>query len=294
MWYHWRVARCRHYLIFAHLASLSWQVHASSASSYCHNPLQADRSIGISEVHKVPTVEILQHLTSIKSLANHSISPVCFWTIDEGTIFSMPNAGGWVTSTQNLESNLFSIAKQLIEGVAFMHEHGVAHLDLKPENIIVDSSTGQLSIIDYSVSQRVSGTSEMLAGFAGMPRHIAPEVGDKPYSPIRADLWSCGNVLHNLSYRCRQSSQRDFLLRVCDCLMSKNPLERPHMSEVVRWMSDWTDKIPQGPQMDGAASKQNVCELHDSLFHYDCSSHITWQLQFRQGWANGACMVVHG
>jgi serine/threonine protein kinase len=190
-----------------------------------------------------------------------------------------------VTSTQNLESNIFSVAKQLIEGVAFMHEHCVAHLDLKPENIIVDSSTGQLSIIDYSVSQRVSGTNEMLAGFAGTPGHVAPEVDDKPYSPIQADLWSCGNVLHNLGYHCRQSSQRDFLVRVCDHLMSKNPLERPSMSEVARWMSDWTDKIPQGPQTDGVASKRNVCELHhDSLFYYDCLLHyLTAAVSSRMG-----------
>lgn len=142
----------------------------------------------------------MQHLISVKSSTNHTISPVCFWTIDEGTVFSMPNAGGWVTSTKNLESNLFSIAKQLIEGVAFMHERGMAHLGLKPENIIVDSSTGQLSIIDYSVSQRVSGPGEIFAGTLG---HVAPEVGHEPYSPIRADLWSCGNVLHGLDYRCR-------------------------------------------------------------------------------------------
>jgi Protein kinase domain len=194
-----------------------------------------------------------------------------------------------VTSTENLESNLFSIAKQLIEGIAFMHEQGVAHLDLKPENIIVDSSTGRLSIIDYSVSQRVSGPDEMFAGFAGTLGHVAPEVGQEPYSPIRADLWSCGNVLHILSNRCQQ------VIRICNRLMSKNPLERPSMSEVVRWMPDRTDRIQQSCQMDGAASKRNVCELENSLFRYGCLSHITWQLQFRQGRANGACtLVAHG
>src|SRR5882762_6560872 len=93
---------------------------------------------------RLKEVEILQCLTSIQSSINHTISPIRFWVIEGGTIFSMPMAGGWVTSIANLDSNLFSIAKQLIEGVAFMHEQGVAHLDLKPENIIVNSFTGQL------------------------------------------------------------------------------------------------------------------------------------------------------
>lgn len=115
----------------------------------------------------------------------------------------MPNAGGWVTTVENLESNLFSIAKQLIEGVAFMHEQGVAHLDFKPENIIMNSSTGQLAIIDYSVSRCVRSPDEMITDFAGTPAYVAPEVGHKSYSPIQADLWSCGNVLYNLSNHCQ-------------------------------------------------------------------------------------------
>ena len=122
----------------------------------------------------------MQHLISVKPSTNHTVYPVRFWTIDKGIIFSMPNAGGWVTTIENLESNLFSIAKQLIEGVA--------HLVLKPENIIMNSSTGQLSIIDYSVSRRVRSPDEMITGFAGTPGYVAPEVGHKPYSPIRADL----------------------------------------------------------------------------------------------------------
>jgi serine/threonine protein kinase len=198
----------------------------------------------------------LQHLISVKSSTNHTVYPVRFWTIDKGTIFSMPNAGGWVTTVENLESNLFSIAKQLIEGVAFMHEQGVAHLDLKPENIIMNSSTGQLSIIDYSISRRVRSPDEMITGFAGTPGYVAPEVGHKSYSPIRADLWSCGNVLYNLSNRCQPSLRRDALVRVCIRLMSNNPLERPSMSEVVGWMSD-----QQARRTDDAASQKNVCEL---------------------------------
>ena len=40
--------------------------------------------------------------------------------------------------------------KQLIEGVSYMHKIGIAHMDLKLENIMVDSDNKQIKIIDLS------------------------------------------------------------------------------------------------------------------------------------------------
>jgi len=202
----------------------------------------------------------------------------------------MPIAGGWVTSVANLDSNLFSIAKQLIEGVAFMHEQGVAHLDLKPANIIVDSTTGRLSIIDYSVSEVVRGPDHMFTGFAGTYGHTAPEVGHESYSPIRADLWSCGNVLRKLADRCQQSPQRDFLVEICDRLLNENPLERPSMSQAARWLSNWTDNAQQGHQMDGIAPTMSVSSVIRYLDTFT-NDMLLCSGDFSQG---GPMVHVHG
>jgi serine/threonine protein kinase len=89
-------------------------------------------------------------------------------------------------------------SQQLIEGVAFLHGHGIAHLDIRPQNIV--ALPNQLLIIDFDISVRVDGPNPLIDRWCGTPGWMAPEIGhqDGPkclYSPIRADLWTCGLML---------------------------------------------------------------------------------------------------
>ncbi|KAH7882537.1 kinase-like domain-containing protein, partial [Phlebopus sp. FC_14] len=92
------------------------------------------------------------------------------------------------------------VGRQLFEAIAFMHDNGVAHVDIKPRNIIIPPRGGKLTIIDFSSSVRVRDSKHMFCGIAGTKGYIAPEVrgsrGRKSkYNPIMADLWSCGKTL---------------------------------------------------------------------------------------------------
>ncbi|KAH7904687.1 kinase-like domain-containing protein [Hygrophoropsis aurantiaca] len=160
-------------------------------------------------------------------------------TDDSCTVISMPVAGGWLTSLKNPDSNLWSVAQQLFEAVDFMHKHGVAHLDLKPQNIIIPSDGGRLSVIDFNTSVRVKGPGHMFHGVVGTDGYIPPEVeaGVGQYSPLRADLWSCGKTMEELCSLCRPSEDRDVLLEISRRLMNQAPTARPMMTEVLEWIS---------------------------------------------------------
>ncbi|KAH9048623.1 kinase-like domain-containing protein, partial [Lactarius deliciosus] len=90
---------------------------------------------------------------------------------------------------------------QFVEGVAYLHEHGVAHLDLKPGNVLVYARSGslspRLSIIDFGLSVFAESEEFLVEGYRGTPSWAAPEVGEsgEKYSAILADRWSCGKVL---------------------------------------------------------------------------------------------------
>ncbi|GJJ78362.1 hypothetical protein EMPS_10721 [Entomortierella parvispora] len=77
-----------------------------------------------------------------------------------------------------------------------VHEHGVAHRDIKPGNILI-SHDGKLKIADFGISQRFA-TGETLTiinnrhGTAGF---MAPETNQEVYSGRRADIWSMGVTL---------------------------------------------------------------------------------------------------
>jgi serine/threonine protein kinase len=182
-------------------------------------------------------VKILKYLAAIRSPSNHTISGVQFWPVEGGTVISMPGAGGWLTSLKNRNEHLWSVALQLVEAVAFMHEHNVAHMDLKPHNVIIPPEGGRLSIIDFSVSIHVRSADAKYRGVVGTEDYVAPEVREGQYKPMLADLWSCGRTLEEFCAGCHPSEDCAMLLQISRQLMHQDPEARPKMSAVLEWMA---------------------------------------------------------
>ncbi|KAG5841765.1 hypothetical protein ANANG_G00170330 [Anguilla anguilla] len=88
------------------------------------------------------------------------------------------------------ERDVRRLMRQILEGVAFLHENGVVHLDLKPQNILLTSEAplGDVRIVDFGLSRVVSGGQE-LREIMGTPEYVAPEILN--YEPISTatDMW---------------------------------------------------------------------------------------------------------
>ncbi|KAG1760040.1 kinase-like domain-containing protein [Suillus placidus] len=104
----------------------------------------------------------------------------------------MPMADSHLTSLSNPSAHLWLVAKQLFEAVEFMHQHGVAYLDLKPQNIL-PADGGRLSIIDFNRSVRVKGTETMFRGTVDTTGYLAPEVAGQAFKAYTArSARTCG------------------------------------------------------------------------------------------------------
>ncbi|ORX96709.1 kinase-like protein, partial [Basidiobolus meristosporus CBS 931.73] len=88
---------------------------------------------------------------------------------------------------------------QLIKGLAYLHHRGVAHRDLKLENLCVDQK-GILKIIDFGCAfiflDPLSEKNHANAiGLVGSDPYIAPEVfSGEAYDAAKADVWSAGII----------------------------------------------------------------------------------------------------
>lgn len=85
---------------------------------------------------------------------------------------------------------------QLISALRFCHQNGIAHRDVKPQNLLLDRN-GNLKVSDFGLSALPEQLKNGLLHTAcGTPAYAAPEVARrKGYDGAKADAWSCGVIL---------------------------------------------------------------------------------------------------
>ncbi|PON40168.1 Calcium/calmodulin-dependent/calcium-dependent protein kinase [Parasponia andersonii] len=89
--------------------------------------------------------------------------------------------------------------QQLVSALRFCHQNGVAHRDVKPQNLLLDRN-GSLKVSDFGLSALPDRIRNGLLHTAcGTLAYTAPEVlARRGYDGSKADAWSCGVILHVL------------------------------------------------------------------------------------------------
>ena len=114
------------------------------------------------------------------------------------------------TFTENEAAKIF---KQIISAICYCHNQGIAHRDLKMENILFLDKTpdSPIKVIDfglsesaqilpYDLSEIISGKKNnnmIMTGSVGTPHYISPEVLQGQYNQ-KCDLWSAGVILYTM------------------------------------------------------------------------------------------------
>ncbi|XP_033115912.1 testis-specific serine/threonine-protein kinase 3-like [Anneissia japonica] len=85
--------------------------------------------------------------------------------------------------------------KEILEVVEYFHEEGIAHRDLKCENILLDQNN-HVKLSDFSFARNCK-SGDKCSTFCGTLEYIAPEVlRQDDYDPRVADIWSIGVILY--------------------------------------------------------------------------------------------------
>mmetsp|Transcript_41582 Transcript_41582/g.36968 ORF Transcript_41582/g.36968 Transcript_41582/m.36968 type:complete len:316 (+) Transcript_41582:98-1045(+) len=83
---------------------------------------------------------------------------------------------------------------EIVEGVEYIHKKGIAHLDLKPENMLISEDFG-IKITDFDAAIDIEKDDSI--GPVGTKNYRAPEIINKEDSvdPFAADIFSLGVIL---------------------------------------------------------------------------------------------------
>lgn len=103
------------------------------------------------------------------------------------------NDGGLLPVDQVLD-----IVAQVAQGLAYAHEHGIVHRDVKPSNIMVIRD-GHVKITDFGIARMASSAVRTQTGMVlGSPKYMSPEQVMGKNIDQRSDIFSLGVMLYEM------------------------------------------------------------------------------------------------
>jgi serine/threonine protein kinase len=166
-------------------------------------------------------------------------------TLDEHPYYTMElvdgtDLAGVLADGPLAPSTALGIAADIARAAAAAHEHGVIHRDLKPRNVIIDS-TGRGRVLDFGIAFNMHAGADRYAGMlAGSPSYMAPEQAKGLAVTPQTDIFAIGVMLYEMltGERPFAGSSRDTLLVAIATTepptpSEKNPKVHPDLDAVV-------------------------------------------------------------
>src|SRR5258706_6961901 len=167
------------------IKTVNMALEGSEAAQYAARFQQEARAAGGLNHPNIVTVHDIGKSGDVAYMAMEYIEGV--------ELRSMLNAGQPLPLAQAV-----SIAAQIAEGLAYAHERGVVHRDIKPPNLMV-LPTGLVKITDFGIARMRSSVGQTQTGMMmGSPRYMSPEQVTGQRADHRSDIFSLGIILYEM------------------------------------------------------------------------------------------------
>ncbi|XP_012891508.1 PREDICTED: sperm motility kinase Z-like [Dipodomys ordii] len=164
------------------------------------------------------------------------------------------------------EDEARAVFHQLLRAVQHCHENGIAHRDIKLENVLIDLC-GRVKLCDFGLGTRFTPGQKLEVQCGSLPFWAPEQFLEEGYYGDKVDVWSLGVVLYTMlmgqfPFRGRtwsrlqaQVSKGNFILRrylseesksLLALLLTTDPEHRPSLARVLRhpWLRNTQAHLP--------------------------------------------------
>ncbi|PSN43192.1 hypothetical protein C0J52_11305, partial [Blattella germanica] len=164
------------------------------AAKFVATPKREDRR---NVEREIEIMRLLQHPRLIQlydAFDNGKVMCVVLELIEGGELFERVIDDDFILT----EKSCTVFMRQICEGIEFIHKQNILHLDMKPENILCLTKTGnRIKIIDFGLARKYDPQKKLQVLF-GTPEFVAPEVVNFDQISYGTDMWSVGVICYVL------------------------------------------------------------------------------------------------
>ncbi|MCL1894587.1 MAG: protein kinase [Holophagaceae bacterium] len=126
------------------------------------------------------------------------------------------------TSKAILLENLIEVC----EGLAYAHEEGLVHRDIKPGNILISQrgKKNHVKIVDFGVAETERSSQPNEAEWAGTTHYMAPEYLKTGKATASSDLFALGVVLYEILSGGRKPFDGEDVTGILSAILNQSPV----------------------------------------------------------------------
>ncbi|OWF35249.1 serine/threonine-protein kinase ULK3-like [Mizuhopecten yessoensis] len=187
-----------------------------------------------SSLNKASSENLLREIELLKKLKHDNIVELKDFRWDDKCIYLIMEyySGGdlshFIRSKRALPEYIVKrFLQQIVKAMRYLREHNVAHMDLKPQNILMSSPANPyLRIADFGFAKHMFHGDELHA-MRGSPLYMAPEIICKGIYDARVDIWSIGVILYECLFGRAPFASKN-LKELQEKIWDSKPVELPY------------------------------------------------------------------